>query len=261
METTTIPYSEYTESLAIVINTLPNKQAIKNTEQIKTENETKQTTTKHIAKEIGPIPYEAGSLDIKLNRTSRKNVPDVLNHKDKNIKLNVDNQLDNEPMSKSNLNENSSDHLFEIKLHNLNDTRQVQTTVFVTTRKFNRPGTLFKGEVKPSTTTMVISPTVHQLSVPKLRIKSLYINETIAPKLSAQKFDVSSEEIMKQHYLPKPLLSIGLAPKSSKTFSEQTADESLESKSESQPRPNRQRQLTRMQRRSFYPYFFSRVLG
>lgn len=30
---------------------------------------------------------------------------------------------------------------------------------------------------------------------------------------------------------------------------------------EDQPKPNRQRQLTRPQRKSFYPYFFSRVLG
>lgn len=42
---------------------------------------------------------------------------------------------------------------------------------------------------------------------------------------------------------------------------ETNTPEPLEPEPEAQPRPNRQRQLTRPQRRSFYPYFFSRVLG
>lgn len=41
----------------------------------------------------------------------------------------------------------------------------------------------------------------------------------------------------------------------------ETISEVTEPQPETQPRPNRQRQLTRPQRRSFYPYFFSRVLG
>lgn len=40
-----------------------------------------------------------------------------------------------------------------------------------------------------------------------------------------------------------------------------TTEEPLEPIPEAQPRPNRNRVLTRPQRRSFYPYFFSRVLG
>lgn len=43
-----------------------------------------------------------------------------------------------------------------------------------------------------------------------------------------------------------------------------TTEESLEqapTSANDQPRPNRQRQLTRPQRKTFYPYFFSRVLG
>lgn len=43
-----------------------------------------------------------------------------------------------------------------------------------------------------------------------------------------------------------------------------TTEEPLEkdqTNPEDQPRPNRQRQLTRPQRKTFYPYFFSRVLG
>lgn len=42
---------------------------------------------------------------------------------------------------------------------------------------------------------------------------------------------------------------------------ESMTTEPAEPEPETQPRPNRQRQLTRPQRRSFYPYFFSRVLG
>lgn len=40
-----------------------------------------------------------------------------------------------------------------------------------------------------------------------------------------------------------------------------TTEEPMEAIPEAQPRPNRNRVLTRPQRRSFYPYFFSRVLG
>lgn len=40
-----------------------------------------------------------------------------------------------------------------------------------------------------------------------------------------------------------------------------TMDDPVETPPEPGPRPNRSRKLTRPQRRSFYPYFFSRVLG
>lgn len=46
------------------------------------------------------------------------------------------------------------------------------------------------------------------------------------------------------------------------SFETSTAhEESVESIPLPQPKPNRKRQLTRPQYRSFYPYFFSRVLG
>lgn len=48
------------------------------------------------------------------------------------------------------------------------------------------------------------------------------------------------------------------------TKSKDTTEEPLENDQtnpDDQPKPNRQRQLTRPQRKTFYPYFFSRVLG
>ncbi|XP_044267662.1 uncharacterized protein LOC123013291 [Tribolium madens] len=77
-------------------------------------------------------------------------------------------------------------------------------------------------------------------------------SETVSvPKLEKNKV-LEDSDLMKKQFLPKSLLGETKAD---------TTSEPLEPEPQAQPRPNRQRQLTRPQRRSFYPYFFSRVLG
>ena len=66
--------------------------------------------------------------------------------------------------------------------------------------------------------------------------------------------------LTKEQFLPKSLLG-EIQNKIDMVGGTSPSSESFEPEPQAQPRPNRQRQLTRPQRRSFYPYFFSRVLG
>lgn len=107
---------------------------------------------------------------------------------------------------------------------------------------------------------------------------------TIPPRIirleKLETFDMSSEEsnhgmrmVTKEEYLPKSFLEESTeSPKIESGTTATTITGIVSSKptgskneeemeSEAPPRPNRQRQLTRPQRKQFYPYFFSRVLG
>lgn len=75
-----------------------------------------------------------------------------------------------------------------------------------------------------------------------------------------------SENNESEIFIPTPtkISSERLQNKEDKTFTEQkviATEEPLEPIPQPHPKPNRKRQLTRPQSRSFYPYFFSRVLG
>ncbi|EFA04672.1 uncharacterized protein LOC103313112 [Tribolium castaneum] len=80
-------------------------------------------------------------------------------------------------------------------------------------------------------------------------------NESETVTLPKPEKAIEDSDLMKKQFLPKSLFG------ETKPGTETATSEPLEPEPQAQPRPNRQRQLTRPQRRSFYPYFFSRVLG
>lgn len=89
------------------------------------------------------------------------------------------------------------------------------------------------------------------------------IIEFVSPsEISNQTFD---SDIFKNQFLSKTFLDekaiLNLTTSSGKPNN--ATEEPIEKNptDQHQPRPNRQRQLTRPQRKTFYPYFFSRVLG
>lgn len=82
------------------------------------------------------------------------------------------------------------------------------------------------------------------------------------PEITNKTFD---DDLLKNEFSPRTALEEKnklnqTAPGKSNDNTEETMEKDP-SNPETQPRPNRQRQLTRPQRKTFYPYFFSRVLG
>lgn len=89
------------------------------------------------------------------------------------------------------------------------------------------------------------------------------IIEFVAPPEIANKTfesDIFGNQFLSNSFVGgKAVLNLTSSEKSINTTEEPL--ERDQTNPENQPRPNRQRQLTRPQRKTFYPYFFSRVLG
>lgn len=249
--TTVIYHKEPPEEPKSVTNRALKKQSkplsIKNE---KTANDlTNQFEDKTISKEI-PMYSINSSPMAKLNRTFRKELPMYEVPNQKEINLDVDNNL---PEIEPDYTD-SRHHTIEIKLHNTKNKNATVSTLFVTTRKLK----LSTEQTKP--------PEMKEID-PKIDILNRNItknndSEPVPPTTIIERMeDISSEEIMKQQYLPKSLLVTENPHDNEQEFSDESTTEGIEPVPQAQPRPNRQRQLTRPQRRSFYPYFFSRVLG
>lgn len=251
--TTVIYHKEPPEVPISVTNKALKKQskssAIKNE---RTANDlSNRADEKTISKEVPMYSLNASPM-AKLNRTFRKELPMYEVPNQKEINLDVDNNLPElEPDFPR---PDSRHHTVEIKLHDAKNKNATGSTLFVTTRKLKPPTEQTKPpEMKE------IDPKIDMLNRNITKNKD---SESVPPTTIIERMeDISSEEIMKQQYLPKSLLATENPHDDEQEFLDEYTTEGIEPVPEAQPRPNRQRQLTRPQRRSFYPYFFSRVLG
>lgn len=218
-------------------------------------NEGAQNLTKEM--ELFPIISDTSII---LNRTNRKELPFIesTNELENNVQTKVDNTVTND------LNNYQHQHI-EIKLSEIGKNH----TFVVTTKRYDSKMNQTKNENSPSSTLTtplaeIISTTLKPIDpkIDLLNIKAKEVNNDseIIPSAAENSKIADESMLMKEQFLPKSLLG---ETKSITKFTPtmESSSETLEPEPEAQPRPNRQRQLTRPQRRSFYPYFFSRVLG
>ncbi|KAF2884745.1 hypothetical protein ILUMI_21420, partial [Ignelater luminosus] len=203
-------------------------------------------------------------VEIKLHKDGNKNstrtkliittkVSDKSKRGEKNSKV-----VNNNNNKKVNKNENQ-------KLVNVTQKEAIE--------KFDDPSnnnTDMETEVKGSE----IDPRIDTLNAKGVNSTKNNDSEIITPITSS--VERVEQADLKKQFLPKPLLEESekiedKTDKSQEVVMEEPQEtvstminptgEPLEPIPQQQPRPNRQRLLTKPQRRSFYPYFFSRVLG
>lgn len=273
-------------SSTLVTNTSPgaSSSSKKDLHNFRTSNDLYgKEVDKTLSKEVEMLPVVPGSSYIKLNRTNRKELPMVY---DPDLSLSADVNLDVDNHLSPTQEPPQGHHVVEIKLHDLHNRNLTQTTFVVTTKRNGKDNTQHERQIETSATKeetlpptkpiqtspspthqetpIEIDPKIHELNNKNLQHNkdSEMVTIPTRPINPIERFDeVSSEEIMRHQFLPKPLLGTNQKMQKQDGSTKGSQEEPMEPEPEAQPRPNRQRQLTRTQRRSFYPYFFSRVLG
>ncbi|KAJ3655580.1 hypothetical protein Zmor_014703 [Zophobas morio] len=217
--------------------------------------------SKILSKEEDMFPVVADSL-IKLNRTFRKELPpnEGINISDGQS---ISNLSSNNPIS-----HNAHQHI-EIKWQQEKNNNLLEMKLFVTTKRSDLGKTpqMMKENLELVNSTEDDNAIFHKIDS---KIDFLNINNSAVENNNTETFIVPAPEKMKtlskesnltkEQFLPKSLLG-EIQNKIDMVGGTSPSSESFEPEPQAQPRPNRQRQLTRPQRRSFYPYFFSRVLG
>ncbi|KAJ8918200.1 hypothetical protein NQ315_014067 [Exocentrus adspersus] len=250
-----------------------NKKAYKPLSTTFTKSQEKQDADA-ITKEVELYPIIKDSSK-KLNRTFRKELPPFPSkHMETNkfgtsklINLSIDNTLSN-----------SVTENMEIKLQGKGN--NITEILFITTSRRTTDNTK---EIKPNRTTYYTSEEIEispkedgisrTTSITEIDPKLDILNSNLTTnneseiidhflKETIQEIPQTTFSAMKKQYLPKSLVGEVTTSVTTATVEvTHVSDDPLGTEPEEQPRPNRQRQLTRPQRRSFYPYFFSRVLG
>lgn len=234
-------------------------------------------STDAITKEVELYPI-VKDPSLKLNRTFRKELPPLPEEyseiesgnkfgTSKLIDLSINNDLSN-PMS---------EHI-EIKLQGKSKDN-VTETLFITTSRIHTDNPkqhnhlnrtkfiteeieISQGENRASSSKPIneIDPRIDILNSNHTKNnESEMIDNTLPEKM--KEIPQTTLSIMKKQFLPKSLVGEIQTVTTTKAELTNVSEDPLETEPAEQPRPNRQRQLTRPQRRSFYPYFFSRVLG
>lgn len=252
---TTVMYNkEPTEEASPVTNEAlrkseQQKAALKDLHTQKTANDlSTKSDDKTLSKEVERIPSGLVINSMaKLNRTNRKELPMIEDFDDSNdeIDLDIDNKL---PYEKA----YTRHQTVEIKLHS--DQNKTKSVLFVTTKVNEKNKWAKENEnVQKQTDTGKITSTERPTT-----LETFGITTTDLPN-----------KTLKEKFLPRALQETQII--SSKKPDAETSESEAENfdgteeplylEPQTQPRPNRQRQLTRPQRKSFYPYFFSRMLG
>lgn len=265
---------------------------LKDLHKVKTINDlSSQKDDKTLNKEVEMFPVPAGNPYAKLNRTNRKELPmiEYIEQENENINLDVDNninEIETQKVTVASLSQkevaptDSQHHSVEIHILKDSDNKETVSTLFVTTKHRDKPELIKKSKLdsskittsKPDSiqlvTTKLVDPKIETLNAAKAEANTTAVKDTemisLVSNIADRIKEISSEEIMKDQ-LPVAGESNGGVHTSavSMTHEGETGGDSSDrsGEDESLQKPNRQRQLTRPQRRSFYPYFFSRVLG
>ncbi|KAH0818028.1 hypothetical protein GEV33_004763 [Tenebrio molitor] len=221
---------------------------------------------KTLNKEVEMFPIMTDSM-VKLNRTHRKELPLIEEDENKAEEENPLKTSTNLNLFNSNEADSVEHQHIEIKWHE----GENKNLIHITTKRVDankKSSTTTKQNIELFNNTEDDRETLHKIDSKIDRLNSI-MNSTAAnndtemfapPK--PEKIQTLPDEsmLMKEQFLPKSLLG-ETKDKPDTTSASLSSNEPLEPEPQAQPRPNRQRQLTRPQRRSFYPYFFSRVLG
>ncbi|KAK5646513.1 hypothetical protein RI129_004977 [Pyrocoelia pectoralis] len=276
------------------------KSATNEKHKAKTINDLDSDDDKDLTKEVEMFHVIPDS-SIKLNRTYRKKLPLIERNITKeidNILIKPDEVLPVQQESAfSNTDdfiiadENSAHKVVEIKLHKEGNKNSTRSKLFITTRISDRNKRVDKDDHKINTTESertdnssqvkfdeVLNTTNIETEMKDIEIDSR-INDfnviNITTKFNNSEFVLPIAAVEKQAEDDLDKKQIVQEEIANNTVDDLMVEESQEIFStissvtgepappipQQQPRPNRQRSLTKPQRRSFYPYFFSRVLG
>lgn len=220
---------------------------------------------KLLSKEVEMLPDLQNSL-IKLNRTNRKELPIRL-------ELNDDKENTENPNKSKLVKEESTrnrDQHIEIKIRGTKDVNS--TSIFITTRKPDQINETAKNieslPPKPLARKQYVewpdTSTQHSSFLIDPKIENLNIN---APENNESEVFVPSPSKYPERLQQSPEDSV-LIKQQEKSLSDEIQLSTKPSQVATedptfhpQKKPNRKRQLTKAPSRSFYPYFFSRVLG
>ncbi|KAK4880090.1 hypothetical protein RN001_008236 [Aquatica leii] len=249
----------------------------------KTVNDLNLDNEKDLTKEVEMFQI-IPDTSIKLNRTYRKKLPLIENNFTKEDALIKTDEIASTEQENSLSNtddlviadKNALHKVVEIKLHKEGNKNSTHSKLFITTRIPDKNKKINKIETNVTEKLSNLSHTFNNAN-DKIELEQIDPNIDVLNTLNhTAARNNQSEDVLPEN---TPRMSANNPQKESTTnesFStnndlvfEQSqallstvgsnAGESVEPVP--QPRPNRQRSLTKPQRRSFYPYFFSRVLG
>ena len=228
----------------------PNKKTHKKATLYKQKN---VGGSNELTKEKVAMPV-IGDSHIILNRTNRKELPRIDDFDENNdeIDLDVENQLVN----------GNQHQTVEVKFHSFKGDK-AKSIIFITTKKSAK---------KPSVTTAILEKLNASDEHVKVTTDTMVLNHThnctFAEEQNATGEFVSSLKRDMCDYKNSEEVPPSIDPQTNDDVVTQTEggnvfdrSDGMDVEIQEQPHPNRQRQLTRPQRKSFYPYFFSRMLG
>lgn len=222
---------------------------------------------KLFSKEVEMLPDLQNSL-IKLNRTNRKELPIRQELNDDKERLE---DLNKSKLVKEEFIPNRDQHI-EIKIRGTDDVNS--TSIFITTRKpdqINETSKAFESAApkliakKPYVELPEDTSTQNNNFLIDPKIENLNVN---APENNESELFVPAPSKYPERLQQSPEKSVLITEQPQQKSSEETpiGKKITQSATEDpvfhpQKKPNRKRQLTKAPSRSFYPYFFSRVLG
>lgn len=232
----------------------PSEKETRKIKEMKTLSLDIKNEDKSLNKEFEIYPILSGS-NVKLNRTHRKEIPIAM-------EINTLNKDQHQNETKEEDNTNFYDEHIEIHFSN---NKTINGSFIITTKRQKKINDtiqdLLKNETEVSTeslinaqiTTLPNSESSKQIVETKNLENKFVHNETV-PLIQ------SYPNPNKEPILEKSLLGeIGLESNENATVFDK--DENFLDSEPLQKKPNRKRTLNNNQRRSYYPYFFSRVLG
>ncbi|KAF5274708.1 hypothetical protein FQA39_LY07100 [Lamprigera yunnana] len=255
--------------------TFNNKQKPKTINDLESENE------KDLTKEVEMFPVMP-EYSIKLNRTYRKKLPLIENNLTKE-NVNVFIKPDEVPSTQENTSSGTDDlviadknamhKIVEIKLHEGENKNSTRSKLFITTKISDKNKKINRTKIDSTQNLDKVVNTDfndsnHREIDSKLDAKN--DKENVSPMKFLENDNNKVNLNNRENDQPDRSVTedtIGtnsdiVFEQSQLLFSTTTSvSGEVEPVPQVQPRPNRQRSLTKPQRRSFYPYFFSRVLG
>lgn len=238
---------------------------------------------KSLSKEVEMFPIDANSL-VKLNRTFRKELPKLESiREDNSVRKTSLVKKENEKVFAD---QKAFEHV-TITLHKETTKMQIAPTSLVATAKKNQE--LLK--IFPKHESLEIDEPIKPKDIlidPKISDLNLNASEnnesevfqapasktperlqsppqtTLDPSKTAKILPLQPQNpTATSSPSPSPTTPPSLRPQNLPKLAQTppSTEEPLEPVPQQQPRPNRKRQLTRPESRTFYPYFFSRVLG
>lgn len=223
-------------------NLNPVKDSVNKAQSITTENNLNvENENKNINREY-PLYTITKDASMFLNRTFRKQPPNIEKYE----------LTDNDELPFHDISNNVEDKTPDMQFENLSSKINLLNSGISKQESVTMAHDIMDIDPKIDILNNNVSTQNNESEIIEFVAPSEIGNKTFESEIFTNQF--LTKTFPDEENIPNPTTSPGKS---------NTTEESLEKGQTNpvNPRPNRQRQLTRPQRKSFYPYFFSRVLG